>query len=252
MRIIKLIFCGLTAVMVLSLPVYAFTDVSGQKLHADSIQFLAEQGVVQGYADGSYGYNKAINRAEMLKILVEARYLNENKVFLSDYTFNCFSDVPANEWFTPYVCYSKSKGWVNGYEGNVFKPAQNINFVEALKLVSVVFGDSFSVSEPWYKSIVESASVQNLIPLTIYDFGQVLNRSEMAEMITRKIKFDQGELDQFLPLELLDLKADFNTISAKENLSKYVEACGINENCESTECGFSNLGGDIAEAKNCN
>lgn len=40
---------------------------------------------------------------------------------------NCFEDV-EDEWFAPYVCYAKEKGWVTGYPDGTFKPENNVKF----------------------------------------------------------------------------------------------------------------------------
>jgi len=180
-----------TAQPVVNEPLY---DAVGYK-YEDAVRFIYDLGIVRGYPDGSYQPNKTINRAELLKIVEEAVYDNE---FESYANTSCFSDVKAGEWYTKYVCFAKDRGIVEGYADGTFQPAKGVNFVEALKIVMVGFGDQYTVSDPWYKSMVELASTNNIIPLDVKGFDQVFTRGQMAELITRNIKFKEGFLDEYL------------------------------------------------------
>ena len=77
-----------------------FSDVSGGTRYSEAINFIADQGIVQGYSDGTYKPIKKINRAEFTKIIIEAQFPGQA------YGANCFSDV-NDEWFAQYVCFAK-------------------------------------------------------------------------------------------------------------------------------------------------
>ena len=51
---------------------------------------------------------------------------------------NCFSDIGA-EWFAPFVCAGMANGIVGGYPDGTFRPEQNINVAEALKITLKAF-----------------------------------------------------------------------------------------------------------------
>jgi len=181
-----------TAQPVVNEPLY---DTVGYK-YEDAIRYIYGKGIVQGYEDGSYQPYKSINRAELLKIVVEAVYTDE---FESYSNKECFSDVKAGEWFTKYVCFAKEKGIVLGYQANnSFQPVRGVSFVEALKIVMVGFGDTYIESDPWYKTMVELASSYNIIPLDIKGFDQMMSRGQVAELIARYLKYKDGTLDEFL------------------------------------------------------
>ncbi|MBD3360401.1 SH3 domain-containing protein [Candidatus Peregrinibacteria bacterium] len=170
-------------------------DISGH-IYEDAIWYIYENGIVDGYPDGSYKPNTTINRAELLKIIVEAVY--ENDEFNSYQNENCFSDVPPGEWFTNYVCFGKAMGIVEGYGDGTFRPAREINFVEALKIAMNTFGYDYEETDPWYKGFVDTASKNNFIPLDVDYFGEQYSRGQMAEMITRILKFENGTLNEYL------------------------------------------------------
>jgi S-layer homology domain/Bacterial SH3 domain len=169
-------------------------DVDNHK-YEDAIWYVYENNIVNGYDDGSYRPDNTLNRAELLKIIIEAAYNDEFEGFGDD---NCFLDVPANEWYTQYVCFAKEEGIVEGYSGNKFKPTNEITFAEALKITMVGFDYDFEEDTPWYKDIVVQASEGNFIPLDVTQFNQDFTRAQMADLITRILKSRKGELEDYL------------------------------------------------------
>ncbi|MBD3156541.1 SH3 domain-containing protein [Candidatus Peregrinibacteria bacterium] len=159
--------------------------------YEDAIWYVYDNGIVQGYEDGSYKPEQKINRAELLKIIVEAAY--DESDFESYANESCFTDVEAGQWYTPYICFAKQEGIVEGYEDGTFRPAQEIIFVEALKITTVGFGNEYTKGTPWYKDTVDYASDMNVIPLDIDSFSEKLNRGQMAELITRILKYQESE-----------------------------------------------------------
>jgi hypothetical protein len=107
-----------------------FKDVSTNHKNIDAINYLYEGKIIKGYEDSTFKPFGEINRAELIKILVEGKGVQPK---LSEYK-NCFTDVKA-QWFAPYVCYAKKQGWVSGYKNGSFKPAQPVIKTEALKML---------------------------------------------------------------------------------------------------------------------
>jgi len=126
---------------------WLFTDLSFLDSHYDAISSLVEMGIFEGYPDGSFQPNGVINRAELLKILIEGREINFNEAHYQ----NCFPDV-TTDWYAPYVCYAKEQGWVSGYPDGTFRPGDTVNKVESLKIL-------FNVYE---SGLVEGSSVDEL------------------------------------------------------------------------------------------
>lgn len=194
-----------------------FTDVKYGDANASEIIGLYYAGVVTGYADGTFKPNNTVNRAEFMKMLAEAKDVDYADIDNEDLA-NCFTDVHdvATEWFAPPICAGKSLGWVNGYSDGTFKPTQNINKAEALKIVLTAFGFEIpaSVSKgdkpypdvamrslfamtsdnlekfqarplvSWYAGVAKAAKDAGLIlPTGNFDAGHELTRGEMAAII---------------------------------------------------------------------
>lgn len=196
-----------------------FTDVDENQMYFDGIEFLATEGVISGNPDGSFAPERTLNRAELLKILVEAT--TKPAVFEAFANQNCFTDVASGEWYTQYVCYAKAQGWVVGYEnGKFFRPAQAVNFVEALKMTLEAFEIEYPEdSEVWYRGIVETASESNYIPFDIIAFDGALRRDQMGDMVTRIIRDERGELEEYLG-ERAALQVTYDTILERHDVSE--------------------------------
>ena len=194
-----------------------FSDVNETTKYYQAIEFLKNNDVVGGYPDGTFKPEQTLNRAELLKILIEATV--EDKIDESKYK-NCFPDV-KEEWFAKYVCYGKEKGVIDGYPDGTFKPANAVNFIESLKMTLGVLDIEYIEGNPWYKDIVEKGGEKRLIPFDITTFGQVLNRGQMADMMTRgmKDKDSNDELDWYLQ-NAGDCQVTYHAINQKQDVEK--------------------------------
>lgn len=203
-----------------------FSDITEQELYPDAIQFLYNNQVVKGYEDGTFKPQNTINRAEMVKIIAEAvlKYKGLSSDFLENYSgSNCFTDVPVHAWYTKYVCYGREQGWIIGYEnGQYFRPGNTVTFVEGLKITFEGFDLSYVETSPvWYKGLVQTASLNNYIPFDIHSFTNGLKRNQMADLITRILKYDMGNfsLDTYLG-NRKNIIVTYETIESGADLSK--------------------------------
>lgn len=171
-----------------------FSDVNFDHKYYRAIDLISGRSIAQGYDDGTFRPNEFINRAEFVKIIgVSAG------IYDSSENEDCFSDVPADQWYSSYICSAKKAGLVNGYPDGHFGPDEQINFVEALKIVEKGMKVQYvENTDPWYLGPVNTASLRNLIPLGIDSFDQKLTRGEMADLIARFIMDQEDNLAYFL------------------------------------------------------
>ena len=171
----------------------SFSDVSRSQMYYTEIQQLTKDGVVQGYEDNSFKPQKVINRAEFLKIAIGAKLTEDEAEVLrpalrdqddkSVYQ-NCFRDVYA-QWFAPYACYAKEKGWVLGYSDGTFRPENNINFGEAFAILGRIFELDVSAFEAtdWYYPYQRYFDLFDLVGNIEQSMDFQLNRGEMAHLV---------------------------------------------------------------------
>ncbi|MBT7736077.1 hypothetical protein HN709_00120, partial [Candidatus Peregrinibacteria bacterium] len=240
----KIIITVLSFVLAVSTSLTAvasFDDVSDDNGNVDAIDFLSDAGVVKGYDDGTFKPKFEINRAELMKILVEAQGVTPDADEYSD----CFTDV-TDQWFAPYVCYAKDVEWVEGYKDGSFAPDKFVNKVEAVKMIinSQGFGEETGAckeelhedvdEDDWYgpylcvaykKGLLEEGLDGNYLP------GAEIDRSQVAENIFRAIMVKKLKKEEFkaeykeMKGEALDaFKAEKEAIKAEiEAFKKEIE-----------------------------
>lgn len=108
---------------------FAFSDTAGH-MYEDDIKYIGDQGIVQGYDDGTYKPDALINRAEFTKIIIGAKLRGAPLPEAG----NCFKDI-NDEWFAIFVCYAKDQGIIQGYDDGNFRPTNNISIAEASKII---------------------------------------------------------------------------------------------------------------------
>lgn len=129
-----------------------FADVSDSEWYAAYVRAAKLAQIVNGYSDGTFKPNNQVNRAEALKIVLEAgvktrgtqlginvesrfsSWLNQNPT----YTYVRFPDVKIADWFGKYVLSAFERGIVRGYNDrgtDVFRPAQPVTRAEAVKMI---------------------------------------------------------------------------------------------------------------------
>jgi hypothetical protein len=158
-----------------------FSDVAPSHPNAGAIRILKDSKVIEGYSDGTFKPYQTINRAEFVKILMEANLYITTKQCPE----GAFPDVSWSDWFAIYTSNAKCYGIVSGYADGTFRPADQINFVEAAKIIAKAYSFPTSEDPVWYKPFVQVLAEKNAIPLTIHSTNQFITRGEMAEIIAR-------------------------------------------------------------------
>lgn len=125
-----------------NVPEMNFSDLDQNHPNFEAIESLFTRGIIEGYENGTFKPDININRAELMKILVESVMATPDEEKYN----NCFSDV-HDEWFAKYVCRAKAVGWIEGYPDGSFKPGNSVNNVEAIKMVIEITGIGIDLVE---------------------------------------------------------------------------------------------------------
>ncbi len=187
----------------------SFSDVTTVHPNFKAIEYLENKGIIHGHPDGTFKPDVVINRAELTKIVVEHMAGNPGTNYK-----NCFPDV-TTQWFAPYVCYAKEKGWIHGYPDGKFRPANQTNRAEAIKIIintifegnipSLQNSETAAIHYPehdpnaWYFSYLKYALAKNLLDFQHviypnydhetfkYFLGSGMTRKEAAELMYRTL-----------------------------------------------------------------
>jgi hypothetical protein len=213
--------------------VYAYSDVANGSLYFAAINYLTENGVVQGYSDGTFKPFNPVNRVEFLKIVYLAQGLDA--VIPETSSSSGFSDVDGTQWYAKYIAFAKQRGTIEGYPDGTFKPGNTINRAEATKIIlneffgntvadylddmdqALKYTDDFKcegnyltdvAAGSWYEKYVMHAHKLCLYPRQMVSDpvstgsqnimpGKLLNRGETAEIVYRSRAVIDNDLEVY-------------------------------------------------------
>lgn len=185
-----------------------FADLPSNYYYYKAFKYLEEHEIVGGYADGTVRPGNLINRAELVKMVVEGFKLSV--VIPSE---PCFPDVELSAWFSAPICAAKDRGIVSGQPDGNFVPIRNVNKAEALKIIIRVtnleiptgvskFSDVHD--DAWFYPYVLAAEQGNYLEETgpLFNPTAEYTRGQIAQilyriLITRELgedKFVEGEI----------------------------------------------------------
>ncbi|MCX6734823.1 MAG: S-layer homology domain-containing protein [Candidatus Peregrinibacteria bacterium] len=141
-----------------------FKDVDSYNQYCKAIQWASAQGIFQGYNDGTFKPNQAINRAEALKVILKALKI---QLISPGSTGLGFKDTNATLWYGTYVKTGVALGIIHGYQDGTFKPNQIVTHSEG-QIMLFRTANSKGVYYP------ESNDYYPTAPMT---------RAEMADML---------------------------------------------------------------------
>ncbi len=113
-----------------------FSDVPSSSPYYDAIMTLYENGVIDGYPDGTFGHEKLVNRAEFSKmtVLILENLLNK-ALDPSPVTRFPEDDIISGEWYVDYISKLHNANIIAGYKDGYFRPDKDINFAEMSKML---------------------------------------------------------------------------------------------------------------------
>ena len=105
-----------------------FNDVATTDWAYTYIMRCAQVGLIQGEGDA---YRPKVNMSRRDFVTILGRFdailgMNTGKAAADYGTVSKFSDVPANQYYTPYINWAAEMGIVNGRGGNIFDPNASI------------------------------------------------------------------------------------------------------------------------------
>ena len=120
---------------------YSDTAASWSK---DEIEYVRAQGIMNGRADGKFGPNEAITRAQMAAIAMRwidkqcglddtAAYCTRDKATIT------FNDVNSQHWAATYIEEISALGIMTGIYASTFNPEGTLTRAEAVKVLNRLF-----------------------------------------------------------------------------------------------------------------
>ncbi|WP_041274695.1 S-layer homology domain-containing protein [Desulforamulus reducens] len=105
-----------------------FLDVAAEYNNALFINYLANQGLIKGFPDGTFRPTAGLTRAEAAALLVRAAKINAGAAP------STFADVNSGHWAAPSIEAAASAGLLSGYPDGTFRPNQVLTRAEGVTL----------------------------------------------------------------------------------------------------------------------
>jgi cysteine-rich repeat protein len=184
----KRLFSALALALVLLLaPAHsrALSDIQGYE-YSSSITLLRDYGIIDGYDDGTFRPNKAINRAEFLKLVMLSVF--GDQVYGVQST-RCFTDfVGQEQWYWVYACTAAQLGIIHGNPDGTFRGENTVNLAEALKMSFEAWNSPLErddPSRPWYERYMNLAAQRGVFRRFPFSPAYQLTRGEMAQLLVQ-------------------------------------------------------------------
>ncbi|MBQ7599453.1 MAG: S-layer homology domain-containing protein [Clostridia bacterium] len=106
-----------------------FSDVSSVNFYYDAILDVYRKGIFNGVSDTEFAPEGSLTRAMFVTVLGRLCGIDTEK-----YGTCVFSDVPAGEWYSPYVAWANECGLVTGTGNGRFSPSSPLTREQMYKI----------------------------------------------------------------------------------------------------------------------
>ena len=166
----------------------AFPDVQGTG-YEKAVSLLEHLNVVNGYADGTFGSDRTVTRAEFSVML--SRLLN-----LSGSVAAGYQDIPSGYWAETEISRLTAAGIISGVGGGAFEPESPITLSQAIKMLVVATGYGVQAEQnggyPYgYLIIGKSCGLSDGISAA--NTGE-MTRGQLAQMLYNAANIDVMEV----------------------------------------------------------
>lgn len=131
---LKIIFGGSGLEYPLTVETAPYTDVAVTDWFAGYVEGARQTGIISGNPDGTFAPGRNVNRAEFIKMILEANQFKKEKWE----NVQMFADVPADAWFTPYMNYAGQAGLVTADSNGNLNPGEEIDRGEVAEIMYIM------------------------------------------------------------------------------------------------------------------
>lgn len=181
------------------------------------------ENLIQGYNNNTFGYEKNITRAEMVKLILLSIYTEKEiqEIKSSMKTKNIFIDINSTDWFFDYLQIAYTKGIIQGYEDKSIKPNNEITIAEAYALLAKShFFEKIkeNYNSNWYDKYLDVIKNEYAIFPNKSQINKFLKREEAIQLVYKTAFKKIGNIDLYKYKHKVYKKNDSNIFIQIENL----------------------------------
>lgn len=150
---VSLIIALITVIMTFSVSSanLPFKDVKAKDWYYEAIDKAYTLGLIKGRSDTEFAPKGTMTRAELVTLM--SRIIDEDISSYGEYGIS-FNDVSKKAWYANAVGWAYYRGIVTGYDGNVFKPDNEVSRQELAVIIArlmnygnIILGDDAALSK---------------------------------------------------------------------------------------------------------
>jgi|GEM_PF-5122613 len=228
-----------------------FLDIHKDDSLYTVVMYLKNNYIVDGYDNGMFMPQNKINRAEFIKMIVNAKMPGKGGDIYSDACYEPpttlypdFPDVISDAWYRFFACYAKKAGIIKGYNDGTFRPGKNVSRAEAikmaLKLINVPNLEE-PTDAPWYTPYIQPAKTLGLLTNdpNLSRPDEEITRGEMATILYKVLNPSYFQPGSELAAKILMLDGQRGDNFVVSHLDSGVLVGDFQLQC--TESAFENL-----------
>ncbi len=193
----------------------SFSDVSPNNTDYNAIMYLAEQGMVKGYADGTFKPGAPVDRAAAVKMMLGGLVTEEEAEAVAASAPH-YDDMPQDAWYRGWVARGVARGFIDGPDKkSSFNGSKQVILAEALKMLEIAQGmdpNAYSeirmplandVTDPaiWFYPYVRAGLAASIIMVRedgVIRPDMTLTRGDVATLVYRALMYKQNRRTQAL------------------------------------------------------
>ncbi len=169
-------------------PAKGFSDTD-----AEAVSVLADLGVINGYADGTFKPANVVTRAEMAKLIIVALGLED----FATATTSKYTDMAGAGWAQGYVAYATSLGIIVGYPDGTFGPSNPVTYNEACAMIVRALGYTADfLPGEWPAEWVVKAQTLGILDGVTAAGAAGATRGNIAEMLYNALELEIGYVNK--------------------------------------------------------
>ncbi|WLR53017.1 S-layer homology domain-containing protein [Bacillus tianshenii] len=183
----------------------SFPDVDEDAWYANYVSALVEEGVINGFEDGTFRPDETLTRAQMAKMITEAYDIKA-----AEDAEIPFEDLEGATWAKEYIAALYDAGIVDGVKEDEFAPLANVTRAQVAAFVykTEIAGDDEQPEEPEEPSatVVEDAKATSLVQVEVTFNNENYDEDEAKDPANYEIEDTDGD-----ELDIKDVDVDGKT-----------------------------------------